>query len=93
MGNLSEREIYDRETATNGLARGDLKVDSGLVRVGENSRITGEEKISSSTLHHEIATEALGIHDRLVAAGEIEANSPIRAHILRVIELSADPVR
>lgn len=92
MGNSVNRVEYSPDVA-DGLAKGALKVDQSLVAVYPESPITGDERISRSTLHHEIATKALEIHDRLVTTGEIQPNPTVREHILRVIELSKDPVK
>jgi len=91
MSGFVDRIKYDPDVAE-GLAKGALKIDQSLVMVDPDNPITGEERISRSTLHHGIATAALVIHDRLVAAGGEQPNPTVRSHILRVIELSADPV-
>lgn len=93
MSNSSVNRIEYSPDVANGLAKGALKVDQSLVEVGPERPITGDERIARSTLHNEIATAALVIHDRLVAAGEkIPRVAEVRAHLLRVIELSKDPV-
>jgi hypothetical protein len=91
MDNIAGRVEYHPEKTPEGLARGDLKIDQSLVMVYAGAPITGGERISRSTLHHEVGVKALEIHDRLVASGEIQPNPIVRAHILRVIEEAAHP--
>lgn len=96
MENRAERVESYRDAVASGLAMGVLKIDHFVVAVGPENPITGEERISRSTLHHEIATAALEIHDQLVATSEdiskvIPHATEVRAHILRVIGEAAHP--
>ena len=91
MNSLAGRVEYHPELTPDGLARGELKVDSSIVLVDAGSPITGEERIPRSTLHHGIGVTALEIHDRLVASGEIQPSPTVRGHILRVIGEAAHP--